>query len=256
MSDFLTNLEADLIIFLGALIYVALVILIPKTLQHKGILSSFVARKTIHALAGLAVFVAPYMHYPILAVFLALGSTIITKRSSDKSRTKMLRELYEAISEDEEKQLGYLQGPFAYSIAITVLTFVFIFPPLPTKYYFPIAAILIMMYADTMAAVIGRRYGKHIINIPFIHNKRTVEGSLAFFITSLICCYFTFLIVGQLYPGNSTPLSTINIIIFTVVMSSIATLMELVSPSKYDDLMVPLITTALICIIAILINAW
>ena len=195
MANFWPDLESDLIIFIGALIYVGLIIIIPKALKSKGIISGFVARKIIHSFAGLAVLIAPFMHFPFLAVVLAIVFTIITKRSTDKSRVKMLKELYDAISEDAEKEVGYLQGPFAYCLAITILTFIFIF--FNTKYYFPIAAILIMMYADAMASVIGRQYGKHVINVPFINNKRTVEGSTAFFRN---LAYFLLLYVFNSWP--------------------------------------------------------
>ncbi len=159
-------LSHDLVLFLGAVIYVLLVIFIPKMLKDMGKISSFIARKIIHSLAGLSIFITPYMYYPGLAVFIALASTIMTRKSGTSSSVKPLKGLYDAISEDEELKVGYLQGPFAYSIAITLLVFAFIF--WPDKYYIPIAAILIMMFADTAASIIGRRYGKHHINIPWV----------------------------------------------------------------------------------------
>ncbi len=82
MANFWPDLESDLIIFIGALIYVGLIIIIPKALKSKGIISGFVARKIIHSFAGLAVLIAPFMHFPFLAVVLAIVFTIITKRST------------------------------------------------------------------------------------------------------------------------------------------------------------------------------
>ena len=113
-----------------------------------------------------------------------------------------------------------------------------------------------MMYADSKAAVIGRRYGKHIIKVPFIHNNRTVEGSTAFFVTALICCFPTFLIIGQLYPGFSTPLTFANVLEFTFIMSAVSMLLELISPSKYDDLIMPLGSTLVVCLIAVAMGVW
>jgi phytol kinase len=254
MVIFSPELDSDLVLFLCATIFELLVIIVPKALKHRGIISSHFARKIIHALAGLAVFIAPYMNYPILAVLLSGASVIMTRKSAEKSKTKMLRELFEAIGEDEEIQVGYLQGPFAYSIAITSLTLIFIF--FPTKYYFPIAGILIMMYADTMASIIGRKWGKHSINISWVGSKRTIEGSLAFFFTALLCSFLSFLFFGRLLPGHSMILNDWQIIILSIVLSLVATILEIISPSKYDDLIVPLCAVVLISVFALLIGAW
>jgi dolichol kinase len=245
-----SDILSDLILFLGAVLFELIIILVPKALKHKGIISGFIARKIIHSFAGLAVFIAPFMKYPILAVIIAVAATIMTRKSEEKSKTKLLKELYDAIHEDEEIQLGYLQGPFAYCVAITILTFIFIF--IQSYYYFAIAAILIMMYADTLAAVFGRRYGKHSINIPWVGSKRTVEGSIAFFVTALLFSFLAFFIFGYAFQSFCTPLTMNQIVILTFIISLVSTGLELISPSKYDDLLIPLGTAAIGCLIGVL----
>lgn len=249
-----TELQSDLVLFFGAVLFELIIILVPKTLKHRGIISGYIARKIIHSFAGLAVFIAPYMTYPVFAVVIAAASVIMTFKSGESSKTKMLRELYDAIHEEEEKVVGYLQGPFAYSMAITILTAVFIF--FPAKYYFPISAILIMMYSDTLASIIGKNFGKHIIHIPWLANKRTVEGSLAFFISAFVLSFLTFWLFGQIIPGNSTVLTTSQVWILTLIMSTISTVLELCSPSKYDDLIVPLGSSIIISLCAVGLAIW
>jgi dolichol kinase len=246
--------QSDLMVMFYVLLFVAGTIIVPKFLKEKGIISKFFARKIVHSFAGLACFAAPYLNYPILAVIMAAIMTIVTRKSSETTRIKPLRELFKAISEDEELKVNYLQGPFAYCMAITILVFIFIF--FPDKYYFPISAILIMMYADTMASVIGRRYGKHNIPISWVGSKRSVEGSMAFFITALALSIFTFALLGQILPGNSKILTTNEIILLSFLISLISMLLELISPSKYDDLIVPLGATLLISLIALGIGVW
>lgn len=235
-------------------IVVVLSVLVPKLLREKGIISQLFARKIIHSFSGLAVFITPYLDHPIVAGFLALIMTVVTRTSGKKSHIKVQRDLYNAINEDEEKDVGYLQGPFAYCLAITILVFIFI--PMADKYYYPIAAILIMMFADTFASIIGRKYGKHHINIPWVGSKRTLEGSLAFIAMAIVCCLFTFFFFGQLLPGNSMILSTPQALLLTFILSIGSALLELISPSKYDDLIVPLGSTLLISIIAFLLHIW
>ena len=235
-------------------IYTLLSIFIPKFLKEKEIITKFTARKLVHSLSGLAVLVAPYLNYPILAVIFAFLMTTFMRLSSKKSKTKPLKQLFDAIGEDEELKLGYLQGPYSYCLAITILIFVFAF--FPDKFYIPISAILIMMYADVLAAFVGRKYGKHHINIPWIGNKRTLEGSLTFLVSSLVLSIFSFFFFGQILPGNSIILTTGNVFLLSFLISIISTLLELFSPSKFDDLIVPLGSTLIVSVSAILMNVW
>ena len=248
--------QSDLLIMLLTGLYTVLSILIPKYLKEKNIISKFTARKLIHSFSGLAVLVAPYLNYPILAVIFAIIMTSFMRFSGKKSKTKPLKQLFDAIGEDEELQVGYLQGPYSYCLAITILTFVFAFPSFRSKFFIPITAILIMMYADVLAAFVGRKYGKHHINIPWIGNKRTLEGSLTFLVSSLILSTFSFFFFGQILPGNSIILTTGNVFLLSFLISIISTLLELFSPSKFDDLIVPLGSTLIVSLCAILMNIW
>ena len=86
--------------------------------------------------------------------------------------------------------------------------------------YVCITSILIMSYSDTAAAIVGKMYGKTRIF------KKTLEGSLAFFVTSLI-------ILLAIVPEVNLGLGMIAIIIATFVESL---------PINVDDnLSVPLI---------------
>ncbi|MCF2138883.1 MAG: hypothetical protein K9W44_02350 [Candidatus Lokiarchaeota archaeon] len=248
------SIETDIIITFFALIYVAITILIPKMLKERNIISKYTARKLIHSFSGLAIFIAPYLKYPIIAAFIALLMTFLTRESKEKSKNKPLRELFEAISEAEELNIGYLQGPFAYCLSITIL--MFIFTLFPSKYYFPIASILIMMFADTSASFFGKKYGKHHINIPWVGNKRTLEGSLAFFLVALGFSFFSFFFFGQWFLGNSDLLHLDEIVIYSISLSIISTLLELISPSKFDDLIIPLGSTLLISFFSVLLEFW
>ncbi len=246
--------RSDLLIMFLTAIYTLLSILVPKFLKEKEIITKFTARKLIHSFSGLAVLVAPYLNHPILAVIFAILMTTLMRFSSKKSKTKPLKQLFDAISEDEELQLGYLQGPYSYCLAITILIFIFTF--FSDKFFIPISAILIMMYADVLAAFIGKKYGKHHINIPWVGNKRTLEGSLTFFGSSLVISIFSFFFFGQILPGKSIILTTGNVFLLSFLISFISTFLELFSPSKYDDLIVPLGSTLIVSICAILMNVW
>lgn len=92
---------------------------------------------------------------PLHAVFISLSMTIVVYFSSRDSSVRQLKELYESIGEEAEEIIGRLQGPFHYSISITVLITIFaVFAP--DKFYFPICGILIMIISDTLASLIGK----------------------------------------------------------------------------------------------------
>lgn len=251
LSDSLRN---DLIITLFTLVYVSLSILIPKILKERNIISKYTARKLIHSFAGLAIFIAPYLNYPVIAAFIALLMTFLTRESKEKSKAKPLKELFNAIGEAEELEVGYLQGPFAYCLSITIL--MFIFTLIPTKFYFPISSILIMMFADTTASFIGKKYGKHHVFVPWVGNKRTLEGSLAFFVVALGFSFLSFFFFGRWFPGNSVILSLNEIVLYAISLSFFSTILELASPSKYDDLIIPLGSTLFLVLLAFSLNLW
>lgn len=54
-------------------------------------------------------------------------------------------------------------------------------------------ALSTMLVGDTAAALIGRKYGKHKIN----QNRKSVEGSLAFWVTSFVILLFFGLLYSQ-----------------------------------------------------------
>ena len=130
----------DLILTIITGVVIILTIFTPKYLEEQGKISKFAARKIIHSFSGLAILITPFLYYPIIAGFLGLFMTIITRTSGRKGPTKFQRELFNAIKEDEEKVVGYLQGPYAYCLAVTVVVFAFL--PFSDRYYYPLASVL------------------------------------------------------------------------------------------------------------------
>lgn len=240
----------DLIVMLIALIYVGATVLFPRIAKEKGLISSFAARKIIHLFTGLAVVVTPYLYYPVLAVILAGLMTILTYKSGENTSNVQLKKLYEAIGEEEEKKVGYLQGPFGYCLAITILVALFLL--FPHYYYFPIAGITIMIFADTGASIFGKRFGKHVINIKFVESKRTVEGSLFFFAVAFICSFITYTFIGVYFPGFSEPLELNTSLILSLITAAVSAILEIFSPGKWDDVIVP-IGTAIIAFLIYLV---
>jgi len=239
--DILFNL---LILFL-TFIYVLATILIPVQLKKRDKITKFQARKTVHLLAGLAVLTTPYYTSPWWAVILAGSMTLLTLLSSKKSSVKQLKDLYDSIGEEAEEKVGFLQGPFHYCLSITILITIFAIVA-PDQMYFPIAGILLMIISDTLASVIGKKYGKIKIKIPWVKTTRSLEGSLAFFISGFLLCLLAFTILGVTNPITQNHLTLEIALIYSLITSALATIVELISPSTWDDLTVPIATVVIV----------
>ena len=244
-------LLSDLLLVLIAYIYVFATILIPVYLKKKEKISKFQARKVVHLFAGLTVLTTPYFGWPWWAVIIAGSLTILVLMSSKKSKVKQLKDLYDSIGEEAEEKVGYLQGPFHYCISITVLVLVFVIFA-PKQMYFPIAGILLMIISDTLASVVGKRYGKHKIKIPWIKGIRSIEGSLAFFVSGFILCFFAFTFLGVTNPLTQTHIGLVDALVYSLITSLLATFIEISSPSTWDDLTVPILTTIIIFLITLI----
>lgn len=234
-------------------LYILLIIFTPLFLYKKEKITKFAARKAVHLFAGFAILSSPFYFWPFWPTIIAGSLTLLVFSSSKETKVKQLKELYDAISEEQEEGLkrAFLQGPFFYCLSITSLVFIFaIFAP--GQFYFPIAGILIMIIADTMASVIGKRWGKIKISFSWTNSKRTLEGSLTFFSFSFLVCFLSFYLFGVLISDIQTPLAIDTIIVYSLITSCIATIIELVSPSTYDDLTVPLGSTLIIYLLTIL----
>ena len=104
-----------------------------------------------------------------------------------------------------------ITGPLSLTIGILATLFFF-----PVSVYMP--AILIVCIADSLSSLVGRAYGR--VALPFF--QRTIEGSLAFFLSSLgILVFFC------PFPE-------------ALVTAALATVIELFIPNYLDNLLIPL----------------
>jgi len=245
------SLLSDLLIALLTYIYIFATILIPVQLKKREKISKFQARKAVHLFAGLSVLTTPYYDWPWFAVIIAGSLTALTLLSSKKSNVKQLKELYDSIGEEAEEKVGYLQGPFHYCLSITILILIFVIFA-SDQMYFPIAGILLMIISDTLASVIGKKYGKIFIKIPWVKSKRTLEGSVTFFISGFILCLISFTLLGVTNPLTQAHISFQTALIFSLITSILATIIEMVSPSTWDDLTVPILSTLIIFLLTLI----
>ena len=249
------NLLNDIIVVIIAYVYVLAMILIPVALKKKDKISSFTARKFVHLFAGLVVLIVPFFVLPIISLVITIPFCLMTYFSSKESKVKALKDLYDAIGEEAEEGVGrrkrsFLQGPFHYAISITTLVTTFAIIA-PDKMYFPIAGILIMIISDTLASMVGKKIGKIKIKLPWT-SERSLEGSLTFFGTAFLLCLFCFSFYGIINPITQLPLTLGQVLFYSLITSVIGMVIELLSPSTWDDLSVPIATTIIIFLLSLI----
>jgi len=227
----------DILLLSGAFLYVLLVIGISIILKKFDFITSHSARKIVHLLAGFAVFIVPFLTIHFLALIISLSVLIFTRFAGPKNIGKPV---FEAIAEKNEHEIGYLSGPFFYALAINILVFIFSFKSAVQYFYFPASSIMVMMVGDTAAAWIGRKWGKHKIDIKYTKTIRTIEGSLTMFITAFILSFFGFSFFGRWFPNNTQEMEYFWIAILSLMMAANSTIVEIFSPSNIDDLTVPI----------------
>jgi len=126
--------------------------------------------------------------------------------------------------EGNKNDLGTVYYPIAL-LVLVLLTF--------SRYSHPYVGalgILIMGYGDGLAAIIGKKFGKHQYHI--LRYKKSIEGSLTMFVASLL--------VGLLLLNLYSPEM---FLLKAIIMAGIATILEAFSPYGLDNLTVPILVS-------------
>jgi phytol kinase len=121
-------------------------------------------------------------------------------------------------------------GVFYYALSITILVGL-LWDHHPQ---YAVIGVMVMSWGDGMAALIGKRFGKH--TFIYMGNKRSLEGSLAMFVTSLI------VMLGIFASGHSLSARDIGV---AIPVAAIAAMLEAFSPGGTDNLSVPLASASL-----------
>ena len=103
--------------------------------------------------------------------------------------------------------------------------------------------VLASMYAwgigDAFAALVGKRFGKHKIRLKYADNRKSVEGTLAMFLTSLATVMIVLLCRGGL--------SIAGYIVIPVITAAVSATVELYTPGGMDTVTCP--TAAMVVIL-------
>jgi len=136
---------------------------------------------------------------------------------------------------------------FAFSITLLFLAFWRTGSP-NDRGYIAAAAVMAMTWGDAMAAIIGRRFGRHRYTVS--GGTRSYEGSAAMFVFAALAMLLTLVLVPGSPLGPLTPpLSLGTALAATLAAAVVATLAEALSPAGTDNLSVPLLAGATLFVV-------
>lgn len=215
-------------------LYVASVVLLAKLLDRMGI--DDCKRKTVHIMVGNIVFIWWIFDSPYIMAFLAAAPFIpLLYLVSPASRSSRFKETFLGSATKEGHDLGLVY----YAISWTILAFFF--------FDFRAAAsvgIISMAYGDGMGGLIGKRFGRRRI-----WKDKTLEGSLAVFLTTTLVTFIVLVFyqwIGSMGLYESSVLSLPFIFMTAPLIGSFVALLELITPGKYDNLLIPISTALLL----------
>ncbi|MBN1351029.1 hypothetical protein JXJ21_16530 [candidate division KSB1 bacterium] len=192
-------------------VFVFAIILLATIIQKIFNLSAEFSRKIIHIGVGNWIFFIPFFFDTLSFAIIPPIAFIVINFISYKYK------IFRAMELDDKNP-----GTIYYAISLAFLT-ILTFSRLPLLLY-PYLGILAMCWGDGLAAVVGRRYP-----VKVLRNGKSLGGSAAFLVSTLISFFIYLAILGELNTG-------------TIVLLAVAgMLVEFFSPKNLDNLTVPLI---------------
>lgn len=103
-------------------------------------------------------------------------------------------------------------------------------------------AILMWGPGDAAAALLGKRFGRHKINLPLADKKKSWEGSLSFALVSFV--------IGCIWLAYFTEMSALAIIITALITSMTGAYVELITKGGFDTVTVPVANMIMLIILS------
>ncbi|WP_419418700.1 diacylglycerol/polyprenol kinase family protein [Legionella sp. D16C41] len=174
-------------------------------------------RKFIHAVCGLTCLTYPLLFNNILSVIIIMGAAIGFFLFV---RLPYLKSMFNPVLNLRAFSLGEIYFP---------ISIILLFGLARENYLEFVIPVLVLSLADAAASIVGIKY--HFIEYKIFNNKKSLSGSLAFFIVCLFCMAI------PIYFSN-TSIPFIYLLLFAIIL----TLLEGISSRGIDNLILPVVT--------------
>jgi uncharacterized protein (TIGR00297 family) len=187
-----------------------------------------VTRKMVHISAGLLLLLTPLLiHSSLPLLTVAVFFTVFNFFAIEKN-------LLPGIHIDRQNY-GTVYYPFSFFVLILLFW--------EGNKVIIIISMLIMALGDAMAAIVGRIWPQpHHFRL--IHDRKSLEGSLAMFVTSVMIIFFTLK-----FYGNHTVIShysDLNLMILSFSTAAVPTAAETLGHRGNDNLTAPLLSSVVL----------
>ncbi len=208
------NIQKEVITALIVAGIYILIFLIGETVRRFIPSNTEVSRKTVHLLGGLTALSFPYLfvsHWTVLALSVSFCAImLITKRKG----------ILKSVHDVERKSHGGIYYPAAIYL-------IFLLSSTKPVIYF--ISILVMAVSDTMAALVGRKYG--VIKFDVEGSLKSLEGSIAFLFVTFLCIHLPLLLLTDIGRTES--------VLIAFIIALLVTGFEAISLSGSDNIIVP-----------------
>lgn len=173
-----------------------------------------VSRKSVHLFGGLVALSFPYFfasHWTVLVLTLGFFCVVLITR-----RKGLLKSVHDV----ERKSHGGIYYPVAIYLIFLLSS------NRPVIY---LISILVMAISDTMAALIGGKYGQ--IKFDVEGNLKSLEGSVVFFFVTFLCIHLPLLLM--------TDIGKLESVLIAFIIALLVTGFEAISLSGSDNIIVP-----------------
>ena len=131
----------------------------------------------------------------------------------------------------------------AYYLIMVVLVLIFYGLRGEENKYLVITSILSWGLGDALAAIIGIRFGKNKLNMNFVDEKKTIEGSVAMLFTCFLTCLFTLLIFTNFPIWKYT--------VTSILIATSLTYIEAISKKGMDNILCPLTASIILLVFSL-----
>lgn len=174
-------------------------------------------RKFVHAFTGIITLLFPIYIANIIDLIILCGSFLcivfVTKNYN----------LLQSVNAIERKSNGSILFPIVVIICYIIESYM-------QNYVYFLIPILILSFADPIAAIVGKKWPKGKYSIR--GNHKTLAGSLAFLFTAFLISILTVYLIGNLL--------TVNRVLLCFILAMVTTVGEAISIRGYDNLWIPL----------------
>ncbi len=218
------DIWANITVMLACYGYIVVLIVVAGRLGDHPAAPRGASRKFLHAMIGNLPFIMPYFTESLFPFLVASPFIAVTYLVSPYSPWPGFAERMRGLTEITGE--GHGTGLILYAVSYSALALLY-----GTRPYIVAAGILPMAYGDSVAALIGTKYGRHRFRV---FGEKSLEGSLGMFAGSLLS-----LLAGMAYFSMVYGFGFQAQLVPVLAASMVVTVAEAASPRGLDNVTVP-----------------